>query len=399
MNGFRETAPRMASMERYLSFTCGLIVMLSITSGTRARDIAAAQGDSLQSDRYPMRNGSESAKNYAARIGLEYNKVLNLGNQVFIELVLIPPGEFLMGVPNSSPPTETTLTGQSVFIVGIITALSLCIAPITSVISRKRRFKYSLIRFIIFIFALQVCGYGIFRWIRATNARREYDLSMNRLADAPKSEKPAHIVKLTRPFYMSRYPITQQQYQVIMGMNPSIFKGKVNPVDTVSWNDARDFCLRVTKALDISVALPTEAEWEYACRAGTRSSYYNGDTPADLERIAWFGSNSGGSTHPVGQKEPNEFGLYDMLGNVFEWCADQYAEDYYANSPTINPTGPILDSPDEQSRIIRGGGWNCTAYFLRCSFRGKYPQAFNDLHYGFRIIVRVSDEGIDTKLK
>ena len=131
-------------------------------------------------------------------------------------------------------------------------------------------------------------------------------------------EHPAHPVTLTQPFYMGKYVVTQEQYQAVTGATPSTFKGNDNPVEQVSWDDAEAFCKKLSEQTKQAVRLPTEAEWEFACRAGTKTTYYSGDTDKDLDRVAWNDANSKNTTHPVGQKEANTFGLYDMHGNVWQ---------------------------------------------------------------------------------
>ena len=163
--------------------------------------------------------------------------------------------------------------------------------------------------------------------------------------------KTQHEVTITKPFYMGKYVVTQEQYEAIMGNNPSHFKGAQNPVEMVSWDDAQAFCQKLSKKSGKTVRLPTEAEWEYACRAGTSTKYYSGDSEEDLKRVAWYEANSNDTTHPVGQKEPNKFGLYDMHGNVWQWCQDWYG-DYTANE-VADPQGPAQGA----SRVLRGGSW------------------------------------------
>jgi formylglycine-generating enzyme required for sulfatase activity len=167
-------------------------------------------------------------------------------------------------------------------------------------------------------------------------------------------DDPRHRVRITKPFYLGKYLVTQEQWEAVMGSNPSHFKGPKNPVEQVSWGDCRKF----VEELDARVgggkfSLPTEAQWEYACRAGSTTRYCFGDDELRLDEYAWFRENSGRQTHPVGEKKPNAWGLYDMHGNVYEWCQDWY-DGYYAGSPTNDPTGPSEGS----CHVFRGGSWD-----------------------------------------
>ena len=200
------------------------------------------------------------------------------------------------------------------------------------------------------------------------------------------NNKTQHEVTLTKPFYMGKYTVTQEQYQQVMGSNPSNFKGKDNPVEMVSWDDAQEFIKKVSAASAQAVRLPTEAEWEYACRAGTSTRYYSGDTENDLKRIAWFASNSNGTTHPVGQKEPNRFGLFDMHGNVWQWCQDWY--DVHKAEAVVDPQGPAQSGA--VIRVVRGGSWNFAPMMCRTVSRdGGFP-GHRCSHFGFRVVVDVS---------
>jgi formylglycine-generating enzyme required for sulfatase activity/serine/threonine protein kinase len=197
---------------------------------------------------------------------------------------------------------------------------------------------------------------------------------------ADDDESPRHRVVITKPFYMGVYEVTQEQYRAVMGTNPSYFKGDNHPVEQVSWNDAVEFCRKLSQMDGESYRLPTEAEWEYACRAGSTSVYYWGNSMEDGH--AWHEGNSGGQTHPVGQKLPNAWGLYDMSGNVWEWCADWYDSGYYGRSPMQDPQGPSSGS----MRVLRGGSWVNLARNLRSSYRNRLNPDFRYGSNGFRIL-------------
>ncbi len=163
-------------------------------------------------------------------------------------------------------------------------------------------------------------------------------------------EGPRRSVTISRGFWMGRYPVTQAQYLAVTGGNPSRFKGGDRPVESVSWNDAAEFLEKLSEGEERNYRLPTEAEWEYAARAGTTTAYYFGDDAGRLGDYAWHSGSS--RTHPVGQKTPNAWGLYDMHGNVCEWCSDWY-QDSYRGLPETDPTGPNTGT----SRVLRGGSW------------------------------------------
>ena len=167
-------------------------------------------------------------------------------------------------------------------------------------------------------------------------------------------ERPLHRVKITKPYYLGKYTVTQGQWETIMGSNPSYFsKGQDHPVDSVSWNDVQDFILKLSKRERVKYRLPTEAEWEYACRAGTSSEYFHGDDIARLDTYVVSGKDIGQGHERVGSKRPNAWGLYDMLGNVWEWVQDWYADDYYKDSPVEDPSGPSSG----EYRVLRGGSF------------------------------------------
>jgi len=195
--------------------------------------------------------------------------------------------------------------------------------------------------------------------------------------------KPVHKVRITKPFYLGKYEVTQEQWQAVMGDNPSSFKGPKNPVVNGSWDDCQQFLVKLNAKVRTQggkFALPTEAQWEYACRAGSTTKYCFGDDEKQLGEYAW-NDNSGRKTHPVGEKKPNAFGLYDMHGNVWEWCQDWYGEEYYANSPADDPTGP--DSGND--RVLRGGSWVNGPYLTRSANRFRIAPYNRSNVVGFRV--------------
>lgn len=243
--------------------------------------------------------------------------------------------------------------------------------------------------------------------------------------DSIAGEGPRHHVKITKPFCLGMYPVTQTEYQQLMRTNPSgivaepmdismfdpplsdaeakarksIPKHLVSndtsrhPVDTVSWDDCTEFCRRLT-ALPVEQAakrvyrLPTEAEWEYACRAGTTTRWYCGNSEVNLQKFAWIGKEAGGTTHPVGQKQPNAWGLFDMHGNVGQWCADCFKSDYYGQSPLHDPAGP-----PNGAHVVRGGAWNLPASRCRSSSRGHDLANIRLPTHGLRLVCEIASHG------
>jgi formylglycine-generating enzyme required for sulfatase activity len=208
------------------------------------------------------------------------------------------------------------------------------------------------------------------------------------------AEHPQHKIRITKPFYLGMYEVTQAEYEKVMAENPSRFStggggadsvsGKDTsgyPVETVSWEDAVEFCKRLSAKEGKTYRLPSEVEREYACRAGTTTEWYCGDNEDELGRVAWYGKNSGGTPHPVGTKEANAWGLFDVHGNVWEWCADWLDFDYYAKSPPSDPPGPEMGS----FRGIRGGGWYGTAVLCRSAYRYGDGPELRFYGLGFRV--------------
>jgi formylglycine-generating enzyme required for sulfatase activity len=193
--------------------------------------------------------------------------------------------------------------------------------------------------------------------------------------------KPVHTVCLSRPFYLGIYPVTQRQWEAIMGSNPSRFQGPEHPVEQVSWDKVQEFIRSLnTHEGRVLYRLPTEAEWEYAARAGATGDYCFGDDVTQLSQYAWYADNAGRTTHPVGQLQPNAWGLYDMHGNVWEWVQDWYG--VYAAQTVTDPQGPTSGS----SRVVRGGSWRIVARNCRSACRGYAEPGHRGDALGFRLL-------------
>ena len=342
----------------------------------------------LPTPAYPLWDGHESVADYAKRVNLSPTKTLDLGNNIKLELVLIPAGKFIMGTPAPEKP----IVGQTMLgVSGGILFLALLLLLFRAW-RKGHRPQFSLALMLVMMIVTSVGVWGGVRWHEALKVVDRED------------EHPAHDVILTQPFYMGKFDITQEQYQHVMGTNHSHFKGKSNPVEAVSWDDAQDFCKKLIVQTKQSIRLPTEAEWEFSCRAGTRTTYHSGNTEADLDRVAWYGANSKGTTHPVGQKEPNTFDLYDMHGNVWQWCQDWYGKNYYSKSLTESPRGPAhggwlvfrggsWDFNAEGSRVLRGGSWGFNAEGCRSASRDNCAPVLWYPVGGFRVVVAVPSFG------
>ncbi len=207
-------------------------------------------------------------------------------------------------------------------------------------------------------------------------------------SESDSDERPIHSVTLS-DYYIGETEVTQELWEAVMGTNPSRYKGSNKPVENVSWNDCQEFIAKLNRLTGKRFCLPTEAEWEYAARGGKKSRGYKYAGSNTISEVAWYRDNAydvgysspAYGTHPVGTKSPNELGLYDMSGNVWEWCSDWYGK--YSSSSQINPTGPT--SSKSSSRVLRGGSWNCSAQNCRVSFRGN-SRPVN--RHGFRLALR-----------
>ena len=197
-------------------------------------------------------------------------------------------------------------------------------------------------------------------------------------------EKPAHLVNLSA-FKISRYPITQSQYRAIMNHSPAHFQGDDNcPVENISWNDAKNFCEKLSQITGQAVQLPSESQWEYACRAGGTGKYGFGYSASQLGRYAWTECNSENKTHSVGQKSANKWGVYDMHGNVWEWCEDVW-HDNYNDAP--NDGSAWVNGGEGSQRVLRGGSWNVSIKLCRSANRGRSISVNSGKNVGFRIVL------------
>jgi formylglycine-generating enzyme required for sulfatase activity len=209
-------------------------------------------------------------------------------------------------------------------------------------------------------------------------------------------DEPEHEVTVS-PFYVDKYEVTQEEYERVMGANPSKVKSKRNPVEQIRWSDAVRYCNARSEAEGLEPAydlrtwtcrfeangyrLPTEAEWEYAARAGTDTAFAFGDSADAAPQYAWFEANARGKPKPVGVRKANAWGLHDMHGNVWEWCNDFYKVDYYAESPGEDPKGPDAG----EKKVLRGGCWNSSADACRSAYRYNENPAYTDACFGYDI--------------
>jgi formylglycine-generating enzyme required for sulfatase activity len=359
------------------------LLLLAVASVTAAESQPA----------WPLWDNAESVAEYAKRANLPTTKTLDLGDGVKLEMVLIPAGKFTMGTEEPPPVNEESfrskiLTGEIILALGGGALMALLCVVLIRAMRKRQRPQYSLAWFLAMTVAAGIGLLGGLHWFYSARAfaqaQSEYEAAMARFKSSCEWENPAHEVTLTKSFYLGKFEVTQEQYQHVIGATPSQFKGRDLPVEQVSWTDAQEFCKKVSEKTGFSVRLPTDAEWEHACRAGTKTTYYTGDAETDLDRAGWYSNNSKGATHPVGQKTPNAWGVHDMHGNVWEWCADWF--EAYKSEPAIDPQG----AAQGQSRVLRGGSWDDLPWFCRSVKRdGYYPDA-RYYYFGCRVAVWAS---------
>ncbi|MEM7375195.1 MAG: formylglycine-generating enzyme family protein [Bacteroidota bacterium] len=214
--------------------------------------------------------------------------------------------------------------------------------------------------------------------------------------EAPARERPVHPVHLD-DFYIGQFPVTQEIWKAVMGQenNPSFFEGDARPVETVSWDRCQRFLQQLNERTGNAYRLPTEAEWEYAGRGGQHSQGYRYAGSDLLDEVGWFWDNADQESKDVGQKQPNELGLYDMSGNVWEWCEDWYSEKYYkecaAEGIVRNPKGPNQGAP----RVIRGGSWYDYSQDCRSTNRRNYWLEYEGSYLGLRLVISPSQLAVD----
>ena len=195
-----------------------------------------------------------------------------------------------------------------------------------------------------------------------------------------------HKVNL-QPFLMGKYPVTQRQYQAVMDKNPSKFQGDLDrPVEQVNWREAIAFCKKLSEILKQDIDLPSETQWEWAARGATKSQGFEYAGSNDLDEVGWYGNNSEGTTHPVGQKKPNELGIYDLSGNVWEWCKDNGGD--VKDLPVDG--SPLTNGGDSNRRLLRGGSWLGNARYCRSAFRDSNNPDGRGYGRGFRVVCRSS---------
>jgi len=202
------------------------------------------------------------------------------------------------------------------------------------------------------------------------------------------AEKPVHKVTIKKAFYIGMYEVTQEQWQAIMGANSSIFKDPKKPVEMVTWQACQDFVRKLSEKTNRKFSLPSEAEWEYACRAGTTTEYCFGDDEAGLGEYAWFSGNAGNMTHVVGQQKPNKWGLFDMHGNVWEWCEDVGHDSYEGGAPTDGSAW--VEVGNQGGLVLRGGSWGTYPGGCRSAYRLRPPPWYEGGVIGVRVVLRDS---------
>jgi len=380
--------------------TVSLYPWLDLTAGCRmpsmrflALSLALAALPAMAAE-YPLWDG-EPIEEYAKMVGLPPTKTIDLGDGVTMDFLLIPAGKFMMGTREPDPVDDEEKyleihkwIGIGASLIGGGVLLAIAASVIARAIRDRARPQVSLWRLLAMALMASVGVLGGLHWWHSDKAlwlvKAEYKAAKARSADYM---QPAHNVTISRPFYMGKYEVTQEQHQQVMGKSPSWFKGRPDlPVEMVSWEDARDFCSNASAKTGLVLRLPSEAEWEFACRAGTVTDYHSGDDEPSLDRAGWcyHPNTSKLNTHPVGQKEANRFGLHDMHGNVWEWCEDDW-HNGYEGAPVDGSAW--VDEPRGAQRVLRGGSWGNGPSLSRSIERNGKDSDYSIFDLGFRVVV------------
>jgi formylglycine-generating enzyme required for sulfatase activity len=339
----------------------------------------------------------------AKALGIPVKKTITIGKDpsgkpVTMDFMLIPAGTFVMGMPEPVAPAEPTddvWIGWLVFSGGLAAVVSMLALVFYRANRDRRRLQFSLRGLLLVMIAAGVMAMGASRVIKVREneklywqamrehvAERKSYAAMLMTSQAVRGETP-HRVTITRPFYLGMTETTQPAWQAVVGNNPSLSKGPNLPVELMNWHDVQKFLAKLSSETGHTFRLPSEAEWEYACRAGSRSRFGFGDNEAKLGAYAWHKANSGGSTHPVGGLRSNAWGLHDMHGNVFERTQDWHGD--YPSGLQINPTGPKKGF----GRVSRGG--SAVSGPVRCRSahrRGNHPNDKSSA-MGFRVVLEI----------
>lgn len=317
-------------------------------------------------------------------------KLINLGNEVFIEFVLVPNGRFCMGTPSPIEPNwedfrSSIRFNRAVTISVVVFVFSIFFLWLWRVFRLKTKMQISLKNLIIFLIIINIASVSGVKWWKWNNnfnkAKVEFEIAQTRFKNSENWEKPAHWVIIGSPFYFGKYEISQEQYSVVMGNNPGLPKNPQFPVNGVSWEDAVNFCKKASDKAGVKLRLPTEAEWEFACRGGSLTQFFFGDSTENLNRVAWFSENAK-SIQKVGLKEKNPFGLFDIHGNVWEWCNDSFIA--YSLNIEGNMDGR---SHPYSERVLRGGSWGSSGLSCRSACRDKATPMGSSRIWGFRLVL------------
>lgn len=344
--------------------------------------------ETRQVDCWPTWDNHELIIEYAKRAKISPVKILDLGNGVKLTAVLVPSGKFIMGTSYPLTIDERILRDRLILAEALFAIFCawLFISAILIVFMKRRRLQLSLRRLVLLVFlagGALLSGVHSYKTAQQLKmAQNEYLIELARFKIGDNSEKPAHLVTLSKPFYLGECTITQQQYRQANGLKPNQTNNLA--AQRMTWSEAQGFCTILAEQYHEVVRLPTEAEWEYACRAGTESNYYAGDTESSLADVGWYVANSKTSMQAVRKKKPNNFNLYDMHGNVWQWCRDWY--DVYSPGDAIDPNGP----EDGKSKVARGGSWLDSPMRCRSSYRIGFNPSEKNEYVGLRVVIELS---------